>query len=31
MRLGTPPPCRFDAVLIDGQSVQWLRAAFDAQ
>ena len=31
MRLGAPPPCRFDAVLIEGQSVQWLRAAFDAQ
>ena len=31
MRLGAPPPCRFDAVLIEGQSVQWLKAAFDAQ
>ena len=31
MRLRTPPPCRFDAVLMDGDSVQWLRAAFDAQ
>lgn len=31
MRLPTPPPCRFDAVLIDGDSVQWLRAAFDTQ
>lgn len=29
MRLGTPPPCRFDAVLVEG-SVQWLKAAFDA-
>jgi putative endonuclease len=26
-----PPPCRFDVVAIDGQQVQWLRAAFDAQ
>ncbi|WP_027996391.1 YraN family protein [Simplicispira psychrophila] len=31
MRLGSPPPCRFDAVLVEGDSVQWLRAAFDAQ
>ncbi len=31
MRLRSPPPCRFDAVLMDGDSVQWLRAAFDAQ
>lgn len=25
-----PPPCRFDVVAIDGGSVEWLRAAFDA-
>ena len=31
LRLNPPPPCRFDAVLIEGDSVQWLRAAFDAQ
>ncbi|MDD2712524.1 MAG: YraN family protein [Simplicispira sp.] len=30
MRLGTPPPCRFDVVLLEGERVQWLRAAFDA-
>ncbi len=30
MRLSTPPPCRFDAVLIDGETLQWVRAAFDA-
>lgn len=24
------PPCRFDVVAIDGEAVQWLRAAFDA-
>jgi putative endonuclease len=24
------PPCRFDVVAIDGEEVQWLRAAFDA-
>ncbi|MDA8448087.1 YraN family protein [Paracidovorax valerianellae] len=31
MRLPAPPPCRFDAVLVEGDSVQWLRGAFDAQ
>jgi putative endonuclease len=31
MRLSSaPPPCRFDVVAIDGDSVQWLKAAFDA-
>lgn len=25
-----PPPCRFDAVLVDGRQLEWLRAAFDA-
>jgi len=29
-RLRTPPPCRFDVVLLDAGAVQWLRAAFDA-
>jgi len=29
MRLGAPPPCRFDAVLVE-DSVQWIRGAFDA-
>ena len=29
-RWSTPPPCRFDVVAIDGESVEWLRAAFDA-
>ncbi|WP_119964734.1 YraN family protein [Simplicispira lacusdiani] len=29
MRLGAPPPCRFDAVLVE-ESVQWIRGAFDA-
>jgi putative endonuclease len=28
--LRTPPPCRFDVVAIDGERVEWLRAAFDA-
>ena len=24
------PPCRFDVVALDGERVEWLRAAFDA-
>ena len=30
LRLAAPPPCRFDVVLVEA-SVQWLKAAFDAQ
>lgn len=30
MRLAAPPPCRFDAVLLDGEQLEWIRAAFDA-
>jgi putative endonuclease len=41
LRLGSEPPCRFDAVLIHGRlepqaqapepvHIDWLRAAFDA-
>ena len=30
MRFATPPPCRFDVVAIEGERLQWLRAAFDA-
>lgn len=30
LRLAVPPPCRFDVVAIDGEQLQWLRAAFDA-
>ena len=30
MRLPSPPPCRFDVVLVEDR-VQWLKAAFDAQ
>ena len=32
LRWGSEPPCRFDAVLIDGDQgrIDWLRAAFDA-
>lgn len=29
MQLGAPPPCRFDAVLVE-ESVRWIRGAFDA-
>lgn len=30
MAFASPPPCRFDVVAIDGDSLDWLRAAFDA-
>ena len=30
MRFASPPACRFDVVAIDGDEVQWLKAAFDA-
>lgn len=30
LRLKAVPPCRFDVVAIDGERVEWLRAAFDA-
>ncbi len=30
LRLGAPPPCRFDVLVLDGDRVQWLQAAFDA-
>jgi len=29
-RLPSPPPCRFDVIAIDGERLEWLRAAFDA-
>ena len=28
-RFGSPPPCRFDVVAIDGARIEWLQAAFD--
>ena len=28
--LRATPPCRFDVVAIDGDRIEWLRAAFDA-
>lgn len=30
LRLPSPPPCRFDVVLVEA-SLQWLRGAFEAQ
>lgn len=30
MRLASVPPCRFDAVAIDGGQIRWIRGAFDA-
>jgi putative endonuclease len=37
MRFGSPPPCRFDVVLVDGPqnngaapAMEWLKGAFDA-
>lgn len=30
LRLARLPPCRFDVVAIDGEHIEWLRAAFDA-
>ncbi|HJV96618.1 MAG TPA: YraN family protein [Albitalea sp.] len=29
-RFAAPPACRFDVVAIEGDQVEWLRAAFDA-
>lgn len=30
MAMASPPPCRFDVVAIEGEQLQWLRAAFSA-
>ncbi len=30
MRLNTLPPCRFDVVAVDADSIDWLQGAFDA-
>jgi putative endonuclease len=30
LRLPVVPPCRFDVVVLEGDTVQWLQAAFDA-
>lgn len=29
-RWRSPPQCRFDVIAIDGDHIEWLRAAFDA-
>ena len=29
-RFASPPPCRFDVVTIEGDRIEWLRAAFDS-
>jgi putative endonuclease len=30
LRMREPPPCRFDVVGIEGDAIQWIRAASDA-
>lgn len=30
MRFASPPPCRFDVLLVQGAQMEWLPAAFDA-
>ena len=30
MRYAAPPPCRFDVISMEGGSIEWMRAAFDA-
>lgn len=27
----SPPPCRFDVLALDGDQIEWLQAAFDAE
>ena len=31
LRHATPPPCRFDVLALDGDQIEWLQAAFDAE
>ncbi len=31
MQFASPPPCRFDVVAIEAESLQWLRAAFNTE
>ncbi|MDN3544130.1 MAG: YraN family protein [Roseateles asaccharophilus] len=31
MRWPSPPPCRFDVVALEGEHIEWLIAAFEAQ
>ncbi|MEO7851555.1 MAG: YraN family protein, partial [Rubrivivax sp.] len=30
LRQPVPPPCRFDVVALDGDALQWVKGAFDA-
>ncbi len=30
MQFASPPPCRFDVVAIEGDTLEWIRGAFDA-
>lgn len=30
MRIASPPPCRFDVVVVEPEGITWLQAAFDA-
>lgn len=30
LRLRTPPPCRFDVVVLEPAGIEWLQGAFDA-
>lgn len=30
VRYASAPPCRFDAVLVQGEAIEWLRGAFEA-
>jgi len=31
MKFRSPPACRFDVVSVEGDALEWLRAAFDAE
>jgi len=31
LKQATPPPCRFDVIAIEGEQIEWLQAAFDAE
>jgi putative endonuclease len=30
LKLAQVPPCRFDVVAVEGEDLQWFKAAFDA-
>ena len=30
MRIHPLPPCRFDVVAVEGDAIDWIRGAFDA-